>query len=73
MWVVVHVLGLGLLVQGDIGRAVRTQRRGLVVDSQVLLQLPTAGETLRLGLANRLGQHECADYSQKLVNGEEEF
>lgn len=41
MWVVVHIRGLCLAVERDVRRTVRTKWRGLVVNSQVLLQLPT--------------------------------
>lgn len=46
MWVIVHISGLGLLIQLDVGGTVRTQRSWLVVDSQILLQLPATSKTL---------------------------
>lgn len=69
MRIVVHTFGLGLIVQRHVRGTVRTQRRRLVVDAEVLLQLPTAGKALRFCLADGLGQHEGAEDAQQLHEG----
>ena len=72
MWVILAVARRPghVLVQRHVRRTVGTERGGLVVDAQVLLQLPTASLALTLGLADGLGQHEGAHDAQELNKGD---
>lgn len=57
---------LALVVQLHVRRTVWTERGRFVVDSQILLQLPATGQSLRFRLANGLGQHKGTHDAQQL-------